>query len=114
MYISSLPSPCKTKTASVLIIPDICHERHKYIGVNFFWPVSIFTDLTRKIVNLLCKLAIYCVNFGVNFIFQKLCLCNKNDKYQVCVIVGHFLMARTVLPSFVDQGPKLRVPVLAK
>ena len=30
-------------------IPDICHERHEYIRVNFFWPVSIFTDLTRKI-----------------------------------------------------------------
>ena len=21
------------------IIPDICHERHEYIRVNFFWPV---------------------------------------------------------------------------
>ena len=20
-------------------IPDICHERHEYIRVNFFWPV---------------------------------------------------------------------------
>ena len=30
-------------------IPHICHERHEYIRVNFFWPVEIFTDLTRKI-----------------------------------------------------------------
>ena len=37
-------------------IPDICHERHEYVRVNFFWPVKIFTDLTRKIGNLLCIL----------------------------------------------------------
>ena len=24
---------------SYLAIPDICHERHEYIRVNFFWPV---------------------------------------------------------------------------
>ena len=24
---------------AVLTIPDICHERHEYIRVNFFWPV---------------------------------------------------------------------------
>ena len=46
--------------------------------------VAFFTDLMQKIGNLLCKLAIYCVNFGVNFILQKFCLCKKNDKYQVC------------------------------
>ena len=28
-------------------------------------------------------LAIYCVNFGVNFILQKFCMCEKNDKYEV-------------------------------
>ena len=22
-----------------IFIPDICHERHEYIRVNFFWPV---------------------------------------------------------------------------
>ena len=33
--------------------------------------------------NLLCNLAIYCVNFGVNSIFQKFCPCKKNDKYEV-------------------------------
>ena len=32
-----------------LDIPHICHGRHEYIRVNFFWPVEIFTDLTRKI-----------------------------------------------------------------
>ena len=26
-------------TKSVSSIPDICHERHEYICVNFFWPV---------------------------------------------------------------------------
>ena len=46
-------------------------------GVNFY-------RFNVKIGNLLCKLAIYCVNFGVNFIFQKFCPCKKNDKYQVC------------------------------
>ena len=39
----------------------------------------------RKIGNLLCKLAIYCVNFGENLILQKFCLCKKNDKYEVCL-----------------------------
>ena len=39
----------------------------------------------QKIGNLLCKLAIYCVNFGVNFILQKFCLCKKNDKYEVWI-----------------------------
>ena len=33
--------------------------------VNLFCPVKFFTDLTRKIGNLLCKLAIYCVNWQV-------------------------------------------------
>ena len=28
-------------------------------------------------------MAIYCVNFGVNFFFQKFCPCKKNDKYEV-------------------------------
>ena len=37
----------------------------------------------QKIGTLLCKLAIYCGNFGVNFIFQKFCPCKKNDKYEV-------------------------------
>ena len=36
----------------------------------------------------MCKLAIYCVNFGVDFIFKKFCLCKKNDKYQVCFKLG--------------------------
>ena len=57
--------------------PDICYGSHGNTCVNFFWPVEIFTDLTRKIGNLLCKFAIYCVNFGVNFILQKFCLCKK-------------------------------------
>ena len=24
-----------------IFIPDICHERHEYTRVNFFWPVDI-------------------------------------------------------------------------
>ena len=35
--------------------------------------------------NLLCELAIYCVNFGVNVILQKFCMFKKNDKYEVCL-----------------------------
>ena len=30
-------------------------------------------------------MAIYCVNFGVNFIFQKFCPCKKNDNYKVWI-----------------------------
>ena len=33
----------------------------------------------------MCKLSIYCVNVGVNFILQNFCLCKKNDKYEVCL-----------------------------
>ena len=42
----------------MVIIPDICHERHEYIRVNFFGrckflqilrkKVAFFTDFTRK------------------------------------------------------------------
>ena len=44
----------------------------------------------QKIGNLLCKLAIYCVNFGVNFILQKFCPGKKmtNIRYallQICI-----------------------------
>ena len=45
----------------------------------------------------------------------------KNGRFSVIlartrsvVIVGHFLMAQTFPPSFVGDGPKLRVPILAK
>ena len=41
---------------AILAIPDICHGRTDDVRVNFFWPVKIFTDLTRKIGNLLCIL----------------------------------------------------------
>ena len=30
-------------------------------------------------------MAIYYVNFGVNFFFEKFCPCKKNDKYEVCL-----------------------------
>ena len=66
-------------------IPHICHESHEHSRVNFFLPVQIFTDITRKIGNLLCKLAIYCVNHVVNFIFQKFCPSKKNDKLEVWI-----------------------------
>ena len=77
--------------------PDICYGSHGNTCVNFFWPVEIFTDLTRKIGNLLCKFAIYCVKFGVNFIHQKFCLCKKNDKYEVCLMIMFLRMMAMVL-----------------
>ena len=46
---------------------------------------------------------------------------HKNDYFSVIlpgtrsvVNVGHFWVARTVPPSFVDRGPKLRVLIIAK
>ena len=53
---------CRWRWSYILIIyrkchvaiPDICHESQENSRVNFFWPVYIFKDLTRK-------LAIYCV-----------------------------------------------------
>ena len=59
----------------------------------------MFSDLTRKIGNILCKMAIYCVNFGVNFILQKFCLCKKNDKYEVWTYVWHSYTLRPYLCS---------------
>ena len=47
--IFSIHIPISSCLVPRLVIPDICHERHKYVRVNFFWPVYIFTDLTRKI-----------------------------------------------------------------
>ena len=38
----------------------------------------------------MCKLAIDCVNFGVNFILLKFCLCKKNDKYEVWLVSSVF------------------------
>ena len=66
-------------------IPDICH------GVNFYKFNAKNWQFTVYIGNLLCKLAIYCVNFGVNFTLQKFCLCKKNDKYEVCAPLTHYL-----------------------
>ena len=39
----------QTKNLSPNIIPDICHEPHEHVRVNFFWLVYFFTDLTQKI-----------------------------------------------------------------
>ena len=38
-----------------IAIPDISHGRADSVHVNFFWPVKIFTDLTRKIGVFRCK-----------------------------------------------------------
>ena len=54
------------------------------LSSGFFEQVHYFENF---IEDLLCKLAIYCVYFGVNFILQKFCLCKKNDKYQVCYLL---------------------------
>ena len=37
------------KDIDTKIIPHICHGCADGVRVNFFWPVKIFTDLTRKI-----------------------------------------------------------------
>ena len=65
-------------------IPHICHRHHRRClckktlpGVNFYR-------------FLLCKLAIYCVHFGVNFILQKICMCKKSNKYQVWTSLHFF------------------------
>ena len=55
-------------------------------------------------------MAIYCVNFGVNFILKKFCLCKKNDKYEVCIVhvddevgvVGHLVV---LIHEVVQQPP---------
>jgi len=56
------------------IIPLICRGSHGNTRVKFFWPVQIFTDLTRKIGNLLCK-------FWCKFYFPKILLVYK--KWQI-------------------------------
>ena len=43
-------------TGFIITTPHFCHEPTSEARVNFFWPVQIFTDLTRKIGNLLCIL----------------------------------------------------------
>ena len=45
--------------------------------VYIFFARCKFLQIERE------KLAIHCVNFGVNFILQKFWLCKKNDKYEV-------------------------------
>ena len=60
--------------------------------------------------------------FGVQPIFRlKTTFRPKNARFSVIlartrfvVLLGHFLMARTVPPSFVEIGPKLRVVALLK
>ena len=82
-------------------IPHICHGSHGYTRVNFFAGVNFYRfnaknwQFTVWIGNLLCKLAIYCVNFGVNFILQKFCLFKKNDKYEVCPCIRHLIISVT-------------------
>ena len=55
------------------------------------------------------------------FVHQKIKYLNKpSDRYVIpamiksVIIVGHFVIARTVPPSFADHGPKLRVLIIAK
>ena len=56
-YLPSGENEARKRTQKLLeSIPDICHEPHEHIRVKNFWPVKIFTDLTRKIGNLLCIL----------------------------------------------------------
>ena len=47
--------------------------------------------------------------FGINFIFQKFCLCKKNDKYEVWVTVVMVVLVMVVMKlvaSLVFMGPK--------
>ena len=46
---SNISSSESNKIPNPPPIPHICHERHEYIRLNFFWPVQIFTDLMRKL-----------------------------------------------------------------
>ena len=46
-------------------------------GVNFYRFNAKNWQFTVYLGNLLCKLAIYCVNFGINLILQNFCLCKK-------------------------------------
>ena len=38
-YIRCIKSTVCILYIRCILIPDICHERHEYIRVNFFWPV---------------------------------------------------------------------------
>ena len=65
------------KTRKGVTIPHICHRHHRRCLCKKIARCKVLKDSTRKIGNLLCKLAIYCVNFGVNFFLLKFCLCKK-------------------------------------
>ena len=36
-------------TGFIITTPHFCHEPTSEARVNFFWPVQIFTDLTKKL-----------------------------------------------------------------
>ena len=64
--------------------------------------VAFFTDLTRKIGDFYRFNAKKLAFFGVNFILQKIWLCKKNDKYQVCseetpMWIAHLIMNYIVI-----------------
>ena len=68
------------------------------------------TILSRQITRstrfaLLCKLAIYCVNFGVNFILQKFCLCKK--KWQIKCMVDTIVIVVTIYDWSQEVGGQL-------
>ena len=54
-------------------------------------------------------MAIYCVNFGVNFILQKFCPCKKKDKYQVCCPLAVSIIAVKFSGLF-RHGPETNRP----
>merc|ERR1712115_283722 len=78
-----------------IAIPDNCRRRGRRRQCKFFWPVSIFTDLTRKIgifdrfyakkwrffTDLTQKIGV----FRCKFILQKFCPCKKmtNIRYGI-------------------------------
>ena len=75
-----------------MVIPDICHEPHEHVRVNFYrfnakncQFTVYFAVITQKIGNFLRILSLFTRFFGVNIILQKFSSCKKNDKYQVCM-----------------------------
>ena len=78
-------------------------------GVNFYRFNAKNWQFTVQIGNLLCKLAIYCVNFGVNFILQKFCMCKKMTimRYALNLLIYSAVNCWTLSRCCVNQMLKI-------
>ena len=86
--------PCKFFLASVIFFRFNAKNWRKLAKIGVFGANLGVNG--QKLAKNWQKLAFFGVNFGVNwqklaffgvnFIFQKFCLCKKNDKYEVCVV----------------------------